>query len=90
MRINTAKNNVLRFKQTPVINKFERVTGTQNVSLAIEKHWKIRLKDENDVEKLNDHQFIIRQDELQRCIYSGIKSSEHGIICHTTIVVFFG
>lgn len=66
MRINTAKNNVLRFTQTSVINKFERVTGTQNVSLAIEKHWKIRLKDENDVEKLNDHHFIIRQDELQR------------------------
>ena len=68
MRINAAKNNVLRnsVKQAPVINTFERVAGTQNVSLAIDKRWEIRLKDENDVEKLSGHQFTIRQDELQR------------------------
>ena len=68
MRINAAKNNVLLsgVGQTAVINMFERVAGTQNVSLAIDKRWKICLKDENDVEKLNGHQFTIRQDELQR------------------------
>ena len=67
MRINAAKNNVLfGVKQTPVIDTFKRVAGTQNVSLSIDNHWQICLKDENDVEKLNGHQFIIRQDELQR------------------------
>ena len=67
MRINTARNNALfGVKETPVINTFKRVAGTQNVSLSIDNHWQICLKDENDVEKLNGHQFIIRQDELLR------------------------
>ena len=66
MRTNTAKNNIVEGEQIPVIDTFERVAGTKNVSLAIDKRWQIRLKDENDVEKLSGHQFTVRQDELQR------------------------